>query len=195
MPMCIQSCLQMDPDERLTCQQLLQHPYMDRNMELVNDSMRSKPKARTSSYAQVSSIAMTREPVKPLFSSISFILPCVYASPCLCITIVYIAVYLFHHVCMTMFIFHCVYALSWLCSTMFIFHRVELHHVCVTTCVYSSVTVFYHVCINMSIFHCVCVSPCLCNTISIFHCVLLYSAMYVYRHVHIPLCLCFTMSR
>nr|KAG5714477.1 hypothetical protein BaRGS_006923 [Batillaria attramentaria] len=33
-------CLKMDPAERLTCHQLLQHPYMDLNMEMVTDGKR-----------------------------------------------------------------------------------------------------------------------------------------------------------
>ncbi|KAK7506825.1 hypothetical protein BaRGS_00001676 [Batillaria attramentaria] len=36
----MQGCLKMDPAERLTCHQLLQHPYMDLNMEMVTDGKR-----------------------------------------------------------------------------------------------------------------------------------------------------------
>ncbi|KAL8620010.1 Cyclin-dependent kinase-like 1 [Nucella lapillus] len=51
----MQDCLKMDPAERLTCQQLLQHPYMDLNMEMVTEGKRdtvnrSKNKSRTSNY-------------------------------------------------------------------------------------------------------------------------------------------------
>ena len=49
----------MDPGERLTCHQLLQHPYMDLNMEMVTEGKRdtvnrNKNKSRTSNYPMVS---------------------------------------------------------------------------------------------------------------------------------------------
>lgn len=51
----MQGCLKMDPAERLTCHQLLQHPYMDLNMEMVTEGKRetvnrNKNKSRTSNY-------------------------------------------------------------------------------------------------------------------------------------------------
>lgn len=36
----MQGCVKMDPAERLTCHQLLQHPYMDLNMEMVTEGKR-----------------------------------------------------------------------------------------------------------------------------------------------------------
>ncbi|PVD25649.1 hypothetical protein C0Q70_13308 [Pomacea canaliculata] len=39
----MQTCLKMDPAERLTCQQLLEHPYMDLNMEMVTASKHDGP--------------------------------------------------------------------------------------------------------------------------------------------------------
>ena len=57
----VQGCLQMDPTERLTCHQLLQHPYMDLNMEMVTEGKRdtvnrNKNKSRTSNYPMVSGV-------------------------------------------------------------------------------------------------------------------------------------------
>ena len=57
--LCVQGCLQMDPAERLNCHQLLQHPYMDLNMEMVTEGKRdtvnrNKNKSRTSNYPMVS---------------------------------------------------------------------------------------------------------------------------------------------
>ncbi|XP_076441746.1 cyclin-dependent kinase-like 1 isoform X2 [Babylonia areolata] len=51
----LQNCLKMDPAERLACQQLLQHPYMDLTMEMVTEGKRdsinrNKNKSRTSNY-------------------------------------------------------------------------------------------------------------------------------------------------
>ncbi|XP_055879191.1 cyclin-dependent kinase-like 1 isoform X2 [Biomphalaria glabrata] len=42
----LQSCVQMDPEERGTCAQLLQHPYMDANRESGIEFSKAKPEIR-----------------------------------------------------------------------------------------------------------------------------------------------------
>ncbi|XP_025105426.1 cyclin-dependent kinase-like 1 isoform X3 [Pomacea canaliculata] len=64
----MQTCLKMDPAERLTCQQLLEHPYMDLNMEMVTASkhdgpVRKKVNSRTGNYP------ITFQPQLPLLQA------------------------------------------------------------------------------------------------------------------------------
>ncbi|XP_076463898.1 cyclin-dependent kinase-like 1 [Babylonia areolata] len=59
----MQSCLQMDPAERLTCQQLLQHPYMDRSMDFITEGPRNKAKTRNAMHQLP---LLTKNPTSPV---------------------------------------------------------------------------------------------------------------------------------
>ena len=106
-----QGCFKLDPSERLTCEQLLQHPYMERptvRYQEPPDNQKRRPKVSgwqpdRAPREQPSRAPVSMQNVKCLTSSVSeiswILFMCVYVCVCVCVC-VHVYILLFKHMCL-----------------------------------------------------------------------------------------------
>ncbi|KAH9507240.1 Cyclin-dependent kinase-like 1 [Bulinus truncatus] len=71
----LQCCVQMDPDERWTCAQLLQHHYMDSNRESGIEFSKSKPDIKSQNRSRTSNYPAPFQPLPQLPAATSPVPP------------------------------------------------------------------------------------------------------------------------